>query len=185
MCMHARTHTHAHTHTRTHTHTHTHACMHTHARTHTTFAVTATLTSDNDEGIRGGEDAAAVVERLAGVGPSIFRPGVPDGQCTTTIHAGDSHTTAGGDVAPVETPDDERGGHAHSLAVDGESPVDLHLYLWCRGLDDGRNRWEQSHRQWSREWNWSHRGRASAGYKSHRQRSREWNWSHRGRASAG
>ena len=120
---------------------------HTHARTHTTFAVTATLTSDNDEGIRGGEDAAAVVERLAGVGPSIFRPGVPDGQCTTTIHAGDGHTTAGGDVAPVETPDDERCGHAHSLAVDGESPVDLHLYLWRRGLDDGRNRWEQSHRE--------------------------------------
>ena len=136
----AHTRTHARTHTRTHVrilyaHPHTHTCA--------TFAVTAALTSDNDEGIRGGEDAAAVVERLAGVGPSIFRPGVPDGQRTTTIHAGDGHTTAGGDVAPVETPDDERGGHAHGLAVDGESPVDLHLYLWCRGLDDGRNRWEQ------------------------------------------
>jgi hypothetical protein len=99
--------------------------------------MTRSLTSDNDEGVGRGEDAASVVQRFTSVGSGILRPDVANGEAATTLTARHGHALAARDVAPVETPDNERGGDAHSLAVDGESAVDLYLQFWSGWLDDG------------------------------------------------
>jgi hypothetical protein len=90
----------------------------------------------NDNAVGVGEDAALVVDGLAGVSPSILIPDLPDGEHPSAVVTGGAHPRGVTDVAPVQAPNDERGWYPDGLALTGHSLSEFSHPLVHWGPDD-------------------------------------------------
>lgn len=99
-----------------------------------------TFAFDDEDGVRGGQDALLAVDGLAGPGALIRLAHVPDGDDTEAILARGGHAGLGRNVAPVEAPVDERHRVADGTARDVHC-LTLHgVDHLLRRLGDGRGR---------------------------------------------